>query len=249
MSSRTSQKAQARAARVAAEEAATRSDLQRRRLRMLAGAALVASLVVLVAVIASRSGTTEQVSDAERVTMFDGIPQSGEWLGRPDAPVVVEEYADLQCPFCADFATRDLPALVADYVRPGQVRMRLRLLTFLGPDSVEGGRVAAAAGLQDKQWDFAESFYARQGEENSGYVDDAFLRSIGSGVPGLDVDRALAERDDARARRQLTDARTAAQEAQIASTPTFRVGRRGGELRTVSGEELPAAIAAALRQR
>jgi protein-disulfide isomerase len=160
--------------------------------------------------------------------------------------VVVEEYADLQCPFCADFATRDLPALVADYVRPGRVRMRLRLLTFLGPDSVQGGRVAAAAGLQNRQWDFVEGFYARQGEENSGYVTRGFLRDVGAAVGRLDLGRALARRTDRRAEAQLRAARAAAQAARVRSTPSFRVGRRGGAMRTVTADGLRAAIDAAL---
>ena len=166
---------------------------------MLAAVALAASVLVLVAVVTSRSGTTEKVSDADRVALFDGIPQSGEWLGAPDAPVVVEEYADLQCPFCADFATRGLPPIVRDFVRPGDVRMRLRLLAFLGPDSVEGARAAVGAMEQNRGWDFTEAFYARQGEENSGYVTDDFLREVAGDVRGLDVDRALAATGGGRA--------------------------------------------------
>ena len=246
MSSRTARKEQAREARLAAQRATEQAEGRRRRVRLLAIAAFAASVVVLVAVIASRSGTAEKVSDRERVTMFDGLAQQGEWLGAPSAPVVVEEYADLQCPFCADFATRDLPAIVRDHVRPGDVRMRLRLLTFLGPDSVKGARAAAAAGTQNREWDFVESFYARQGPENSGYVTDAFLRDVAADVPGLDLERALASGGDAAG--QLREARAAAQAARVESTPTFRVGRRDGAMRTVTADELPAAIEAALQR-
>jgi hypothetical protein len=50
-------------------------------------------------------------------SLFDGIPQDSDALGDPDAPVTLVEYADLQCPFCAQWASRTLPDLVEDYVR------------------------------------------------------------------------------------------------------------------------------------
>ena len=211
-----------------------------RRLTMLGAALALAAAIVAVAIVVSQSGTTDKVSDTERASLFAGIPQSGEWLGARGAPVVVEEYADLQCPFCADFALRHLPAIVRDYVRPGSVRMQMRLLAFLGPDSVEGARVAAAMGLENRQWDFVEGFYAAQGEENSGYVSEEFLRDAGAS------DRALAAQDDPRVAEQLEAAHHAAVMAGVESTPTFRVGRRDGAMQVVSADGLRAAIDAAL---
>jgi protein-disulfide isomerase len=246
MSSRIAQKARAGEARLAAERAAAAQAGRRRRLATLGAVVLLAALVVFAAAVLSRSQTSRRVSDAARISMLAGIPQREEWLGAGDAPVVVEEYADLQCPFCADFATRDLPSLVSDYVRPGRVRMRLRLLTFLGAGSVEAGHVAAAAGLQDREWDFVEGFYARQGEENSGYVTAGFLRDVAATAGGLDLGRALAQRRDRRAEAQLHAARAAAGTAGVRSTPSFRVGRRGGAMRTVGADGLRAAIDAAL---
>ncbi len=248
MSSRTEQKAKAREARLEAEQHAEQARTRRRRQIVLGGVALAAAVVALVAVLATATGDGDEGSSTDRVTLFDGIPQSGPWLGAQDAPVVVEEFADLQCPFCAQFAKEDLPRIVSDYVRPGQVRMRLRVLTFLGEDSVEAGRMTAAAGLQDKQWTFADAFYAAQGPENSGYVTEDFLRDAAERA-GLDVDEALQQRGDPAVARQLSEAQAAADAAGLDSTPSFRVGRRGGEMRTVTSAELPQAIDAALAAR
>jgi protein-disulfide isomerase len=248
MSSRAQQKAQAREARLAAERAAEQAATRRRRLMLFFGILASAAVVLVVAVLVSQSGTEADTTPDERVAMFDGIPQDGTLLGASDAPVVVEEYADLQCPFCAEFATDELPAIVADYVRPGRVQLDLKVLTFLGEDSVEAGRFAAAAAQQDRQWQFTEAFYGDQGAENTGYVTEEFLRDTAAKVPGLDADKAFDDQATGAVTRQLTDATRAAAKARVESTPTFRVGRRGGELETVTSDGLRAAIDRALQQ-
>lgn len=127
---------------------------------------------------------------------FAGIEQDGIALGRPAAPATLVEFADLQCPFCAVYATDVLPTVLDRYVRKGKLRLELNLLTFLGGDSVRGGKLAAAAAAQDRLWDFTDGFYAQQGTENTGYADDAFLREVATRA-GLDADAAFAARNGA----------------------------------------------------
>jgi protein-disulfide isomerase len=244
MSSRAQEKARAREARVAAERAAEAAAVRRRRL-MIFGGILAAAATILIAVLLLTGSGEDGAPAGERVSRLDGIPQQGPWLGAASAPVVVDEYADLQCPFCARFSTDQLPAIVDEYVRPGRVRMRLQTLTFLGADSVEGGRMAIAAGMQDRQWQFTEVFYAEQGAENSGYVTEDFLRDVATQA-GVDADRAARDARSGEVTESLDASRQAATEAGVQSTPTFRVGRRGGERRTVTADELRGAIDAAL---
>jgi protein-disulfide isomerase len=96
-------------------------------------------------------------------------------LGSPDAPVTVVEYADLQCPFCAEWARRAFGEIVRDYVAPGRVRIEFRGLVFLGPDSEVALRTALAAGRQDRLWDVVHLLYANQGAENAGWVTQDLL--------------------------------------------------------------------------
>jgi protein-disulfide isomerase len=46
----------------------------------------------------------------------DGSPS----LGPDDAPITLVEFADPQCPYCAQWSQQTFPELVRDYVRPGQ---------------------------------------------------------------------------------------------------------------------------------
>jgi protein-disulfide isomerase len=217
-----------------------------RRRRLLIGAGVLAAIAtVLIAVLLLTGADDEGPPAAERVSRFDGIAQDGPWLGAASAPVVVEAYADPQCRSCARFAVDQLPAIIDEYVRPRRVRMRLQTLTFLGEDSVEAGRFAVAAGLQDRQWQFTEAFYADQGPENSGYVTDDFLRAA-AGRSGVDVERARRDSASGAVTGALAASQRAAERARVQSAPTFRVGRRGGRLRSVTADELRPAIEEAL---
>jgi protein-disulfide isomerase len=237
----------ARQARRDREAAATAAASRRRRLLQLGGLLAAAAVIVVIAIDASSGGGgTEPAADgpvagaAEAREMLAGIPQDGVTLGRPDAPVTLVEFADPQCPFCRAFALDDLPHVIEDYVRTGKAKIELRLLTFLGEDSVEGGRALAAAAQQDKLWNASEIFYANQGEENSGYVDDAFLRRTLGAVPGFDVDRALKDATSTATTEQLAEASTLARRHGIDGTPTVLVGPTGGTLKP-AGDGVPTA--------
>jgi protein-disulfide isomerase len=157
----------------------------------------------------------------------------------------VIEFADLQCPFCRQFAVDQLPGVVRDYVKPGRVRMEFRTLAFIGADSERAGRLAEAAAGQDRLWNVVDLLYANQGAENSGWASDALLRRVAGAVPGLDAERALAERDGAAVTARLRAAANLAERSGVQSTPTFLVGQ-GDSLRAVDATGLRAAIEAAV---
>jgi protein-disulfide isomerase len=176
--------------------------------------------------------------------MLAGIPQRGNTLGNPKAPVTLVEFADPQCPFCKEYALNVMPRLVQDYVRTGRVKMVFRPLTFIGPDSERAARIAVAAGAQDRMWNYVDLVYHNQGEENSGYATDDWLRKIGSAVRGLDVGKAFAARQSATVTGQLGAANGLAQRYGVSSTPSFLVGR-GAQLHKV---DAPSASLDALRK-
>jgi protein-disulfide isomerase len=208
----------------------------RRQRRWLLGAlAVVAAAFVAIGIALSHSGggagttTGPPQSRAKVVSLYAGIPQSGTALGNPRAKVTLAEYADLQCPYCGEDARGVLPEIVRRYVRTGRVRLVFRTLTFLGPDSLKGARMAGAAALQGRLWQFVDLVYHNQGEENTGWVTDAYLRRIAAAA-GLDVRRAFAERGSPAVSDQLISARSSAKAAGVDSTPTFTI-EWGGRVR------------------
>jgi protein-disulfide isomerase len=246
VSSRAEQKRQLREEREAAERADAEAAGRRRRTAYLAGGmSLIALIVVVALILVSQSGSGDTEVDPG---LFAGVDQHGITLGDPKAPVTVTEFADLQCPFCKKFALDELPGIVDDYVKPGDVKMELKLLAFIGPDSETGRGVAAGAAQQDRIWPFAENVYSHQKTENTGYMTTDFLHEQASGISGLDADRAVAAAGSTEAQTYASESDKAAQDAGVTSTPTFAVSSGTGEPQVVSADGLRDAIDAALAQ-
>lgn len=239
----------ARAQRLEQEQAAAAGAERRKRLTRLGALLAAAVVVVIVAIVISSGGSDEKSSGAgaggelqgvaETKSLFAGIPQKGITLGDPDAPVTIAEFADPQCPFCKDYTLNEMPALVEKHVRTGKAKMELRLLTFIGPDSVTAASVLLSAGQQDKLWNATDLFYRNQGEENTGYVTDDFLTEVLTGA-GADAEKAIAGAGDPAVSQEIAAAKTLSSRYDVTGTPTVLVGPTGGDLKSV-GEGLPTA--------
>jgi len=177
---------------------------------------------------------------AATTRLLQGIPQKLNVLGNLKAPVTMVEFADLQCPFCREFALNALPTLVREYVRSGKVKLVFSGIAFLGPDSETALRATYAAGLQRRLWNYLDLLYRNQGAENSGWVTDDLLRAVGKAIPGVDVGTLMAARQTAEVDTAIQATQQQASSAHVNSTPTFFVGPTGGTLQQLNVSELTA---------
>jgi protein-disulfide isomerase len=162
--------------------------------------------------------------------LLANIPQSANALGQPAAPVTLAYFADLQCPYCRDFSLDVLPSIIKRWVRAGKLRIESHALQTAThePEVFMAQQVAAlAAGRQDKAWHFIETFYAEQGEENSGYVTDSYLHGIASQLTGLDLARWAGDRRDPELANEIAGDARAAENAGLTGTPSFLIGASG----------------------
>jgi len=168
---------------------------------------------------------------AEVRALLAGIPQHGDALGDPHAPVTLEYFADLQCPFCRRFTLGKLTALIGRYVRRGELRIEYHSMQSATHDRqiFTAQQVAAlAAGAQDRLWNYVELFYREQREEDSGYVTESYLQGLAQQVGGLNLGAWTAARGDRRFAVQLAhDARTV-REAGLTITPSFLLAHERG---------------------
>jgi protein-disulfide isomerase len=173
------------------------------------------------------NGAQARGTGAEVASLLAGIPQRGRTLGYPRAPVTVEYFGDLQCPFCRLFTLGALRSLIQSYVRGGKLKIEYRSLESATRDraTFNTQQVAAlAAGQQDKMWNFIELFYHEQGEEDTGYVTERYLQGLAQQVPGLNLIAWTAARDDPELADTIASDTQAAAEAGVTKTPSFVLG-------------------------
>jgi protein-disulfide isomerase len=164
---------------------------------------------------------------AEVNRLFTGIPQQGNVLGKATAPVTMVEYVDLQCPYCQQFETQVMPNLLKKYVRPGKVKVEVRPIAFIGPDSVTGRDAMIAAGEQNKAFQFAELLYFNQQTENTGWLSQAMIQQAASSIPGLNVPKLLADQNSSSVQKQAQSYDALQNSDNVTSTPTLFVGKSG----------------------
>ncbi|WP_286958511.1 DsbA family protein [Arsenicicoccus sp. UBA7492] len=105
------------------------------------------------------------------------IPGDPLALGKVDAPVVMIEYADYACPFCAKFAMETQPELVKKYVDAGVLRIEWHDLVIFGDKSQRAAQAARAAGAQGRFWQFHHALFAAS--PTSGHPDLTDDRLLG----------------------------------------------------------------------
>ncbi len=175
---------------------------------------------------------------------------SGNAMGDPDAPVVIEEFSDYGCGHCADFAQSTGELIAETYVADGQVYFISRSVgSMLSPTtSPQLAEAAYCAGDQNKYWEYHDLIYANQialySSQNA--LVDRYMQSFAEEL-SLDMDAFNTCLDDNKFQDQVQQDQLDAAQAGINSTPSFLIN---GQL--VIGnrpaEEFQAIIDAALSQ-
>lgn len=241
MASRKEQKEAARQRRLAEEQARQARAARERQLRMLGGVVLIAVAIIAAAIAISSSGgsnkaklASQPLSAAAKAqsnqveTFLAGIPQSGNVLGNPNAPVTMTYYGDFECPVCQAFTLGNdgggWPQFVKNEVKTGKVKVIYNAFETATRDpSVFKTQQAAAlaAGQQNKFWNYAELFYHEQGAEDSGYVNSAYLSGLAQQIPGLNLSAWNNQRTNSSLENQVASQINNGTAHGVTGTPTL----------------------------
>lgn len=171
---------------------------------------------------------------AEVQAQLEGVPQAGNVLGDPDAPVEIIEYGDLACPACREASTTTIPEAVDQIVKAGDAKLVFRPIAFISRSSERGALGAEAAGMQDAMWSFVELIYRNQGpESDQDWLTDELMTDAAEQL-GLDVDRWTADYMGEASEQKFIETDALAREDEVGVTPTFLVRGPNGE-KTVTG--------------
>lgn len=126
-------------------------------------------------------------------------PPQPHVLGNPNAPVVIEEFADFECPSCERFATITEPDVRKNIINTGQAYYKYYDFIIPGHgNSPAASNAAACAEEQGKFWQMHDQLFGGQDQwglsaSESGQVTDnpkpifeGYARTIGLNVPQWD---------------------------------------------------------------
>ncbi len=207
------------------EEIREKRQREKRRNLLVATLVIAGGVIVVTAMVIWRSQA--QIQSIITPASIDFPQTEGMAMGDPDAPVIIEEFSDFQCPACQFFHEQTLEQVVDQYVKAGDVYFIFRNFPFIGNDSQAaalGGYCAAEQGLF---WEYSNILFANQIGENVGSFSSVRLEAMAD-IIGLNADFAQCVREGRY--QDLVDADfQAAQDAGVNSTPSFLIN---GELVT-----------------
>jgi protein-disulfide isomerase len=206
-----------------------------RRRATIAGAVVV--FLALVAIAQLVPGSDRPSATAVGTGTVDEIPtdppepavvrrQAGDPMatGPVDAPVVLVQWTDMRCPYCAVFNRETLPKILAEYVATGKVRVELRDVAFFGRQSENAAVAARAAGVQGRFFEYIEAVYGVAPSGGHPDLPRAKLVAFAKKARVPDLERFAADLDSNTLRELTKQSTTDAQRLGVNSVPFFVAG-------------------------
>jgi protein-disulfide isomerase len=137
-------------------------------------------------------------------------------ISRADAPVMLIEFADYQCPFCKRLQADAFAELKKNYIETGKLRFVSRDLSLeFHPYALKAAEATRCAGDQQKYWELRNALLG-----NASAWSDEVIKKAAEGLP-LDMKGFQSCLDSEKYKAEIqTDANEAAS-LQISGTPTF----------------------------
>jgi protein-disulfide isomerase len=153
---------------------------------------------------------------AEPVVISDGSTR-----GVPSAPVVLIEFSDFECPYCAKFAIEIAPPLLKEYVDQGRLLVVFKDYPLPKHSKAEPAAIAAwCAGRQGKFWEIHDVLFQYRGALRDSDFDAA------ARTTGLDGAAYQECRNSNEARQHVALNKAEGVNLGVPATPAFLIGRR-----------------------
>lgn len=165
------------------------------------------------------------------VSLADTSKDFAGKLGSDEAPIVIVEYSDFQCPFCRSWFNDAKSQLDKEYIETGKVQLIYKdfPLSF-HPMAQTYAEAARCAGDQGKFWEFHDKIFEEQSKFGQGTVsnitiDDVKQWALDFGLNTTEFNSCLdTGKYSATVQSNFSDGSTAG----VGGTPSFVIGKRGG---------------------
>jgi protein-disulfide isomerase len=142
-------------------------------------------------------------------------------LGRSEAPVVIVEFSDLQCPYCRRFDEQTFPWLRREYIDTGKVRFESRDFPLdFHPQAMAAALLARCAAARGKFWDWRTAIFQQQGALATNGLEQA-----ANTVALTAADRASCATQATTQLALIQTEAAAASAIGVRGTPSFLIGR------------------------
>lgn len=161
------------------------------------------------------------------VTTADTTGFRGYVMGAAAAPIEITEYADYQCPGCAQFTTVEFTDVKARLVDAGKARFRFRDFPLDGAHTHGrvGAHAAACANDQGKFWEMEETIFQRQNDWAPKSDAMGIFKEIGRAI-GLDMGSWQSCMESAKYAGRIQASKDEGEALGVGSTPSFLIGGR-----------------------
>ena len=160
----------------------------------------------------------------------------GFTLGSDSAKVEVTEYSDFECPFCASFATVQMPVIRQQLIATGKVRWRYRDFPLPTHQYSRYAALAAqCAGEQGKFWEMHDQLFSNHQWAQTGKNPASLFRDFARTI-GLDVDKYDACVAGQRYAGRIQASVQEGEALGVRGTPSFFVGGQAFQGRATSDD-------------
>ena len=206
-------------------------------------AIVVAGVLIAGAFIWANKGPSTEGNGEPKKVVVTPVTSSDHILGNPDAPIVIVEYSDLECPFCKQLHTT-MKTIMDEYGPTGKVAWVYRhypipQLHPNAPEIAEASECIAELGGNDAFWKFLDAIFVAAPLNER--LDMTKLPALATEV-GVDVDAFNACRSSDRHVAKVNKSVEDALAAGATGTPYSVMVTQDGETIPVQGAQPLAAL-------
>lgn len=172
----------------------------------------------------AKSSDTSAESESGTSSIARRDPKDPLVLGDVDAPVVLVEFADLRCPYCALFTQRTFPVLLKEYVDTGKVRYEFRDVSLFGAQSTEAAVALRAAAAQGRFKQYLTTLYGAAPENKHPDLPRTKLIEFARSAEVPDLEAFARDLDSTELTRAVTNSSKEARDLGVNGVPFFVAG-------------------------
>ncbi len=159
-------------------------------------------------------------------------------LGSNNAPVIVIEFADFQCPYSREWWTRSFIIFEREYIDMGKVQFIYKDFPLPRHPSAQMAAEAAECAREQGKWkEMHDSMFREQNSIRAGIVTfgQSELEQWAGSIEGLDMKKFGLCMTSRTYKEEVWDDYSDGSAINVGSTPTFVIGKRNGAGEIIRG--------------